>query len=211
MARIERRASPGPASRSQYPEVDGETIRSVQLYLRARRDRLEVETRLAEAWDRFFSVYDPVIRRCARRGVPQTADQCDRSQEVWRRVICRLAGYRPERAPFGSWVRTIVLHVAADQARRAARFRYADMENDFETVAGEADYEQVEERRRRVEIAMQELRARLSAANYQIIHDHLFERKTCAEIAAARGLTVGQVHGRIHRGMVMLRELLLKV
>lgn len=208
MARIERSASPDPTWSSRHSEIDGDTIRRVQAYVGARREHSDVEPGLADVWRRFFSDYDSLIRQRACRGLVQAADREDCCQDIWCTVIRGLEGYDPGRAPFESWLQTIIVHAAADQTHRASRCRHADLASGWGMVAGSPDLDEPEEKRRRVEIAMAKLRTRLSDANYQIFHDHWFEGKSYSAIAASFGLSVKQVRDRHHRAMVVLRELL---
>jgi len=173
-----------------------------------------VETRLANAWERFFSACDPLIRGYACRGHQQAADRRDQSQEIWRTVITHLEQYDPARAPFQSWLKTIIVHVAADQAHSLFRHRHVGLgeEGDIvSSVASPAGIPDAGEEPDRLGVAMTKLRARLADTSYQIFHDHWFEGRSYSEIAAGLGIDVKQVRDRNRRAIAMLRELMLRM
>jgi len=211
MARSATQGTGDRRSSSPDVEIDVETLRLVQRYLRACTDRTVVHTELVAAWDRFYSACDPLIHQLALRRPAQDADEQDRSQEMWRAVITHLAQYDPARGFFSRWLKKVIRHVLVDQARSRARLGGMERGRVLHIISlpcDPADPYEFEDARRRVRLAMAELRAHLSVASYQIVHEHWFEGKSLPEIAVALGLKVKPVRDRHHRAMVKLRDLL---
>jgi len=198
---------------SSFPDaaIDGGTVQLVQRYLRSRADRAVAEPQLVEAWQRFYSAYDPLIRQLAVRRPTQDADLRDECQEVWRAVISRIGQYDPARDCFSAWLKKLVEHVLVDQARCRARSANVALETERAVSRGPsglADLLESEHARQRVAIAMAELRRHVCAANYTIVYDHWLGGKSLPEIAVRLNLSVPQVRARHHRTMLKLGEIL---
>lgn len=76
------------------------------------------------AWEKFFDVYNEILKRFAARLKFRTQEQDDLTQDVWCRVIQDLPSYDydPSRGGFRRWLFTIVQCRAIDHARyRRAR------------------------------------------------------------------------------------------
>ena len=75
-------------------------------YLGARAAARAVEPPWDIAWQRFFTAYDPLIRRLARQRTCQLADQGDRAQEIWRVILASFCLYDYRRGTFSRFSRT---------------------------------------------------------------------------------------------------------
>lgn len=74
----------------------------------------------AEAWERFCSVYAPLVYRWARVAGLQDSDAADVGQDVFRTVFLKVADYdgRQTGATFRGWLRTITRNKIGDHWRK---------------------------------------------------------------------------------------------
>jgi RNA polymerase sigma factor (sigma-70 family) len=212
MARTDPRMNQGRLPSPRLDELDSETVHSVRDYLAARSEGCVPDSRLIEAWDRFYAAYDPLIRRLARPRASSIEDLDDRVQDIWKRIVVHFLQYDPNRGPFQNWLTIVIRHVLAAQGRSHHPLGYLDPESEQRLPSREADpsigYELIEERLR-ILTAITELRLAISEKNYRIMYDHWIEGKSFAEISLTVGLSRKQVRDRHHRMMGRIRERLL--
>ncbi len=167
---------------------------------------------LAEAWDCFYQTYSPLIRRFSLAcGVSRT-DLDDCVQEVWNEIVQRLPEfcYDPRRGRFRTWLYALVRSKAVDLIRVRTRHPTVGLPGEAELRGPDPDpaaqYEchcQQEAVRR----ALVVLRRRVSQQSYDVLHMYWIEGCSVPEIAAALGLTAGQVRLRHHRVKDKFRRL----
>ncbi len=153
------------ASSCRIGELDLETVRLVRAYLAARAGGDVPDARWIEAWDRFYTACDPLVRRFARCRCHNASDIDDRVQEVWLAVAAHFLQYDPQRGPFQNWFTVLIRSVLAQQHRSHRPLRQLDDESEERIASREADptvlCDQVQ-RRRRVRSAIEELRDHLA-------------------------------------------------
>jgi RNA polymerase sigma-70 factor (ECF subfamily) len=81
--------------------------------------RLQAVEEDPEAWRRFVGLYQPLLLRWCQKSRLQPADAEDVTQDVFRTVREKIAGFRrdPTRGTFRGWLRTITKHAICDLAR----------------------------------------------------------------------------------------------
>jgi hypothetical protein len=80
---------------SVCPEVDDfdlALLQHTQAYLECRSRRLIPSVELLAAWERFYRVYDPLIRRFATAFHVPKDSQDDCIQQVWTELVKKLPG-----------------------------------------------------------------------------------------------------------------------
>lgn len=136
----------------------------------------------------------------------------DLAQEAFLKMIRALPRYQP-RAKFSTWLYTIAVNLARDEARR---LRYRGR---FQTSLDESDRPADEPVSPAppvadevlAKITREEIRAALvalSPEHREVLLLHYFEHFSYKEIAAACGCTVGTVGSRLHYAVKYLRKAL---
>ena len=193
-------------------ELDPETVGSVKDYLASRAARGVAEPRWADAWERFYAAYDPLVRRLACRRCRSAFELDDRVQDVWLAVAAHFLRYDPERGPLERWFTVIIRTVLARRHRSLRPLRHLDDESKERIVSRDPDptivFDEVL-RRFKVRSALEELRATISQTNHQILYDRWIEGKSFGEIAKALGLTAKQARDRHSRVVHKLHDRLL--
>jgi RNA polymerase sigma-70 factor (ECF subfamily) len=166
------------------------------------------------AWDQFYRVCDPLIRRFAVTCRVPKADLNDCLQEVWIELVRALPDFRydPGRGLFRSWLYSLVHSKATDLIRRRARRPTANLDRAAGAPLFERDADPAAECERKglqetVQHMLARLRQQVSARSYLALYMGSIEGRTAVEVAAALGLTPGQVRLRQHRMRQKLRVL----
>jgi len=192
-------------------DLDPETLRLVQAYLKPGVDRSALEPRYSAAWGRFEPACKRLIGKLAWARAGQACDHEDWAQEIWRAVFTGIRRFDPERGPFSRWLGGVALGVFHKQKRSYHRLWHLADETERELPGREPDpaasYD-LDHSQQWIESAMERLRPHVSKANFRIVHDHWVEGKSFKQIALSVGLTVKQVRDRHHRMLGKLRELL---
>jgi RNA polymerase sigma factor (sigma-70 family) len=194
--------------------AEWEFLTRVQQYLRDLIAGRSPDPDLCCAWERFFSLHDPVVRKVAAKcGVPRREmDDC--VQEVWIAIIGHLARgcYDPIRGRFSGWVCALIRNRVIDFLRLLG-CRSPENGHNLDEVPDrrEADPAIICQRKilaGTVFDALECLRHRVSALTFQAAYLCWIEGATCADVARQLGLTTAQVWSRHHRARTTLRELL---
>jgi len=192
-------------------DLDPETLRLVQAYLKPGVDRSALEPRYSAAWGRFEPACKRLIGKLAWARAGQACDHEDWAQEIWRATIADISHYEPERGTFSRWLGGTARHVLVEQQRSYHPLRHLADETESELPGREPDpaasYD-LDHSQQRIESRIERLRPHVSRANFRIVHDHWVEGKSFKQIALSVGLTVKQVRDRNHRMLGKLRELL---
>lgn len=192
-----------------------ELLVSVQAYLDDRRRRCDSDRHTAGAWDRFFALADPLIRRIARGQAGDRADVEDRVQEIWIAILSRLPRIR-DRTRHGrltGLLAVIARHAISDHARSPSHRPLPSLDpTDAAILPGrESSPHRVVERRetcREVRSQLEELRRRRSESAFRLMYLRWIEEKSFDEIAAALGCTTKQVRDRHRRILLKLRSII---
>ncbi len=187
-------------------DIDPGLLQKTQLYLACLSRRQTPGSPLSEAWDRFYRIIDPVIRRFASGCGAAAPDLDDCAQEVWTTLVTHLRDFHldPRRGRFLSWLYTLVRSKAADQVRGRARHPAANLTHaaGAELRGPDADPAAEYEMHRQqtlVHAVLDELRQQVSERSYRVVYLRWIEGRTIPEIAAALNLTPQQVRFRSHR------------
>jgi RNA polymerase sigma factor (sigma-70 family) len=198
--------SPGSVSPSGTDDMDLQLLQDTQAYLECRFRGQAPRVRWSKAWERFYRKYSPLIRHFAHACRVPKADLDDCVQEVWTDLVESLRGfnYDPRRGQFRSWLYTVVHSKVTDLVRYRARHPTASLDSQLGGALGSLDADpaaayQRQSKQDTVRRVLGELRRRVSARNYQLMHLRWMEGWTLGEIAAALNLTPDQVRFRHHR------------
>jgi RNA polymerase sigma-70 factor (ECF subfamily) len=199
------RFPPASGSPSVANDLDAGLLQDTQAYLECRFGHGTPRASWAEAWERFFQVCDPLVRRFARACRVSQADLDDCVQEVWAELVTLVRGrrYDPRRGRFRTWLYTIVHSKATDLLRRRLRHpteglgaRAAALGSREGDPAAEGERRSQQEAVRRVLAA---LRRGVSGRSYRVLYLRWIEGWTTREVAAALGPTPAQVRSSHHR------------
>jgi len=192
-------------------DLDPETLRLVQAYLKPGVHRSALEPRYIAAWGRFEAACNRLIGKLAWARAGQACDHEDLAQEIWRAIVVDISRYDPDRGPFSRWVGGTARHVLGEQKRSYHPLRHLADETERELPGREPDpaasYD-LNHSQQRIESAIERLRPQVSEANFRIVHDHWVEGKSFKQIALSLGLTAKQVRDRHHRMLGKLGKLL---
>jgi RNA polymerase sigma factor (sigma-70 family) len=187
-------------------DIDPALLHNTQAYLVCRIERRHLDWQLIQSWERFYQIYDPLIRRFSFQcGVP-LADFDDCVQRVWVELVRRLHGFRydPERCGFRSWLYRIVRSQAINLRRYQTSHPTANLlsHQEAKLLDREADPALHCERHCQQDVVQRvlgELRQRVSERSYRVLHLRWMEGWTVREVGACLGLTPQQVWLREHR------------
>lgn len=191
-------------------QLDTETVRSAQTYLKTPTDRRTFTPHLFEPWDRFYDACDRRIHRLVDHWTPLSSTRDDRVQEIWQAVVCGLDQFDPDRGTFAAWLTAVALHVLHLRARARRPPDQLVDEVEDQLTSREADPAEAFElgtRRHRLDAALEQLRLRLPEPSYRIFHDHWINGVTFTDIASTTGVPVGRVRQRHLRAIQELRRI----
>jgi RNA polymerase sigma-70 factor (ECF subfamily) len=183
---------------------EGDLCVKLQAYFQCRCRHVDPPAPVAEAWDRFYQLYAPRVRAFLRRFALPEADRDDCLQEVWIKVLTRLAllPYDPRRTRLSAWLMTVARNQAVDALRRHRRLN-AELIDDAHAVVdanrGPAAVCDRHWTQTRVQIVLAELSAEVPALSFQVLYMRTIKGCSTAEVAEILGLTREQVRFRLHR------------
>jgi RNA polymerase sigma-70 factor (ECF subfamily) len=170
-------------------------------------DRLVEQSRRGDldAFDQLVARHYPRVYAVARRLSPSADDAADIAQEVFIAAWRQLHRFRG-RASFPTWLHAIALRQCALGAR-AARSRPASLDDPSapEPAASEVSSVQALFERREQETALHAAIRNLPRAQREAVVLHYFGGLTCAETAAAMGISAGAVMTHLFRARKTLR------
>src|SRR3954465_8948749 len=156
-------------------------------------------------WEEVVTNHSAKVYRLAYRLTGNKYDAEDLTQEGFVRVFRSLENFKP--GTLDGWLHRITTNLFLDQARRRSRIRFDGFSDDAEArIPGkepgpERSFEfnnlDVD-----IQAALEELPPDFRAA--VVLCD--LEGLSYDEVAEARGVRLGTVRSRIHRGRTMLRE-----
>ena len=158
------------------------------------------------SWEQVVREHSARVHRLAYRLSGNAQDAEDLTQETFVRVFRSLADYSP--GTFEGWLHRITTNLFLDMVRRRQRIHFVALPEDPDRLSGDAPSpEQVYADTHldpQVQAALDALKPEFRVA--VILCD--IEGLTYEEIAATRGVKLGTVRSRIHRGRTQLREAL---
>lgn len=169
----------------------------------------------ADAWDRFYSVYEPVVYRVARARGLQDADACDLVQTVFLAVGKHIESWNrsTQNHRFRSWLLVIARNETVNAFRSLSRFqarggsstmRIFDDEQE-EVVALELI--NLEYRRQLYRQAAQVVKSRADGETWLAFFRTAIDGAPVSEVALEMGISRGSVYAARSRIMRRLRKL----
>jgi len=169
-----------------------------------------------QAWAEFLEIYQPLIRRLARRRGLQEADAGEVTQEVLLTVVNVIGRWEndPARGSFRAWLATITRNLVVNFLIRQSRHPRASGDSDLIRWLDEVPDENhelsalfdLEERRRLFHWAASKVKKEFQSATWQAFWLTSVESLSSSEVASRLQLSVGAVHVARSRVMKRLRE-----
>ena len=198
--------SPGSGCLSSREDLDLQLLQDTRTYLECRLRRQAPTSVSVEAWERFYGICDPLLRRYALAFHVPVADLRDFVQEVWTELVKTLRDfpYDHQRGRFSSWLYKVVRCKAIDLLRRRSRHPTASLRLQSQATLESREEDPVaacerKDQHEHVQRVLSELRQQVSPCNYRVLYLRWIEGRSLQEIAAALDLTSKQVRFRHHR------------
>ncbi|HLN31076.1 MAG TPA: sigma-70 family RNA polymerase sigma factor [Gemmataceae bacterium] len=174
------------------------------------------DARDTEAWQRFVSLYAPLMYGFARKRGLQDSDAADLTQDVLRSVAMAAAGfnYDPRRGTFHGWLFTVVHNKLQDFLAKQSRLCRGSGDTDVlvrleEQVSPPHEDEAFwnrEYERQLMARALELVRGSFQDLTWQAFWQTAIEGKKAKEVAAGLGLSVAAVYMAKSRVIAQLKE-----
>lgn len=194
--------------------TDAALLAAAQVYLERQLAGDASEGAPAEAWQRFYELYGPLIRRFTLACQVPKSEVDDCVQDVFRTVIVALRDFKydPDQGRFRSWLFSVVRSRATDLVRRRLRRAARRFAPRADATTWDAAVDPVEtlERRWRQEVVhtvVKQLREQVSPRNFEVFYLRSIKELSVAETATKLGSTPEKVRYRHHRMVRKFREL----
>ena len=189
-------------------------LQAAQVYL---EQRLASGQELpADGWQRFYAIYEPLIRRFAGRCHVSADELDDCVQEVLQTIVVTLRDFKYDRrrGSFRGWLYRVVRSRATDLLRRRLRRapRAAATSRVVERVDPTADPAVEVDRRWRAAVlqtALDQLRQEVTPRNFEVFYLRSAKELSVSEVAVRTGSTPDKVRYRHYRTIRKFRELYL--
>jgi RNA polymerase sigma-70 factor (ECF subfamily) len=162
------------------------------------------------AWDRFVSLYSPLIYAWGRHVGLQDQDAADLVQEVFLKLIQVLPTFRYDgRKSFRAWLRTVTLNTWRDRRKRRGDQALPGDERVLAELATPDDPESFWEtsyRRHMVNRAMALMQADFQPATWKAFWEQVVVGRRAREVASELGLTPGAAYAAKLRVLNRLRQ-----
>ena len=111
------------AAQSLPDKLDLGMLHEVQMYLRCRGQRQVTSLWQSYAWDQFYDIYDPRVRRFIKAYRLHGLDAEDCRQDTWLEIMSKLPSFQSDGTQGGlcSWLQKIVHGKAVDVLRYQRR------------------------------------------------------------------------------------------
>jgi RNA polymerase sigma-70 factor (ECF subfamily) len=161
------------------------------------------------SWDRFVTLYTPMLYRWARRAGLRKQDAEDLVQDVLTLLVEKLKvfAYDPTKS-FRAWLRTVTLNKWRQRQRRSAPVASEAGHPLDEVPAPDAmvEFEEVEYRRHLVRQALQALRPEFPALTWRAFAEYVVAGRDAAEVAAELRISRGTVYAAKSLVLARLRQ-----
>lgn len=163
-----------------------------------------------EAWNRFVSLYTPLIYYWARRAGLSSHDSADLVQDVMAVMVRKLPEFQYDRErSFRGWLRTVTLNKWREKGRRRSLPTVEADESQFANLAApdpSAEYWETEYRQQLVSRAMLLLRSEFHPSTWEACWEYVVGGRPAPEVAAEKGVSVWTVYSAKSRLLRRLRE-----
>ena len=177
-------------------DADPQLLFCTQAYLKARADNCEPGSVQRAAWDRFFNIYDPFVRRSVAAWHLQPGDAEECVQMTWVEIVRKLPDLKfdPRLGTFRGWLAKIIRCQVCDFLAGEKRRRFSVLIIEESAVPGDefddpAELAMRRESRLLVQRMIQNFQREVSETSYQVMYLHCVKGLSHAEIAAQLGLT----------------------
>ena len=200
---------------NSFEQTNLELLDKTQAYLRARLETGGANTTLGLLWNRFYSLYDALIRKFASSRGLRGHDLDDCIQSVWMRVATRLSDFEHPRQRPGlrSWLYTLVRNESYDVMYRRKESRFENLE-DFRRIQGdpidpEVDPVEIVDRKWRkalLKTILTDMREEMTDRNWKLLEMRFGQGATVEQTASNLGLTADEVRYRQSRLLKKIRR-----
>jgi RNA polymerase sigma-70 factor (ECF subfamily) len=163
-----------------------------------------------EAWDRFVSLYTPLIYYWARRAGLSNHDSADLVQDVMAVLVRKLPEFRYDpKKSFRGWLRTVTLNKWREKARRKSLPTVETGQSGLTNLAASdpsEEYWEQEYRQQLVSRAMQLLRSEFQPSTWEACWQYVVEGRRAEDVAAETGVSLWTVYSAKSRLLRRLRE-----
>jgi RNA polymerase sigma-70 factor (ECF subfamily) len=163
-----------------------------------------------EAWDRFVSLYTPLIYNWGRRVGMQDQDAADLVQEVFVKLIQVLPTFDYDRhRGFRGWLRTVTLNTWRDRLKHR---RDQPMSPDQPPLAelagmeGQESFWDAEYRQQIVKRAISLMQSDFQPATWRAFWEQVVDGRAARDVASQLGLTRGAAYAAKLRVLSRLRQ-----
>jgi RNA polymerase sigma factor (sigma-70 family) len=167
------------------------------------------QTQWEAGWEEFYTIYQPLIFGVARQCGLNTEESEDVVQAVMAELRRRIGGFEPnrERGPFKAWLLKLVRWRIADKLAERLPLAQRDGERSIEEViasetapapCGDEEWNQAW-RRRLLDEALERVRARADARQFQIFRVCTSQKVRAKTVAESFGVSTMQVYLAKHR------------
>lgn len=204
--------SPRPRTAIVLPEF----LAEARQYLNAGRDLPHAApARLVRAWETFYTLCDPLVRRTIAGCRVSRDDRDDYAQEAWAEITASLGQFDwdPDRGSFETWLRTIVQRTVWRLETRIHRSTSHRIEMDLRSLRCHQNLEPLpavtlRELRDGVQDALESFRARIPEASYLVLTLRYIEGRTSIEIGERLDMPAAGVRVLLQRTLVKFRRFL---
>ena len=173
------------------------------------------DTSDGDAWERFYSLYAPLLERFASTHGLSRQDAEDVRDDSLALVVSKLPtfGYDPSRGGFRGWLFRIARGKVIDCKRRRHERRADSVELLLVSDPAESPSETWERlwREEHLRFALRKLSERVSERTYQTFALLLLEDITVAEVCERMGMNSNQVYKAKARALASVREILARL
>jgi RNA polymerase sigma-70 factor (ECF subfamily) len=164
-----------------------------------------------DAWDRFVSLYTPLIYTWGRQVGLQEQDVSDLVQEVFVKLVQVLPTftYDAHKGGFRRWLRTVTLNTWRDQCKRRSDRPLPGNEAALAEVSAPDEQEafwEAEYRLHLVNRAMEVMQADFQTATWQAFWEQVAVGRRAKEVAAELGMSTGAAYAARFRVLDRLRQ-----
>jgi RNA polymerase sigma-70 factor, ECF subfamily len=155
------------------------------------------------SWQRFVSLYAPLVYRWGHRVGLQDQDAADLVQDVFTTLVQVLPTFAYDRRRgFRRWLRTVTLNRWRDTRKRP---EMRALPEDLPAEASDAFWE-VEYRQELARRAMKLMQTDFQPTTWRAFWEHTVVGRSASDVAAELGITVGAVYAAKFRVLQRLRE-----
>ncbi len=157
------------------------------------------------AWERFVSMYAPLIYYWARRLGTQADDSADLVQDVFAHLVKKMPLFvYDKKKSFRGWLRTVTLNRFRERQRKKepeANANADDVAAPRHEELWEAEYRQHVAKR-----ALELMKREFQPNTWKACWEHVVSGRSAVEVAAELGMTPGAVYVAKSRVLRRLRE-----